>query len=135
MPQPVFGKQKGYIVLISVLLVSAIGAAISIAVILLGLGSSRSSFAVQQSRQAASAANACVEEALQQIRENSNFSGNDTLTVGQGSCSYAVASLGGQSRYIAASGTAGTIVRKSRVNIDAITPIINVVSWEEVADF
>ena len=127
--------QSGYIVLISVLVLASAGAAISIAVILLGLGSSRSSFAIEQSKAAAGLANACAEEALQQIREQTGFTGAGNLTLGNGTCAYNVSDLGGSSRRITASGTAGTIVRKASIDIDAINPQINVVSWQEVADF
>lgn len=135
MHPPACVKQKGYVVLISVLVVSAVGAAISVAVILFGLGSSRSSFSMSQSGQARSLANACAEEALERIRENAVFTGSGSLTLGQGICEYNVANLGGQNRLVTASSTVGTIVRKARVSIDAINPKINVVSWEEVADF
>ncbi len=126
---------SGYIVLISVLVVSAVGAAVAMAVILFGLGSSRNSFSLEQSAQSRSLANACAEEALQQIRDNSSFSDNSSFPLGQGLCEYNVADLGAENRFITASGTVGTIVRKSQVSIDAINPVINITSWLEVADF
>lgn len=126
---------NGYIVLISVLVVSAVGVAVSIAVILFGLGSSRSSFSMEQSSHGRSLVNGCADEAMERIRENTAFTGSGSLTLGQGICEYNVANLGGQNRLVTASSTVGTIVRKARVNIDAINPKINVLSWEELADF
>jgi hypothetical protein len=127
--------RSGYITLISVLVVGAVGISITTSLLLLGLGSSRSSFAIQQSYQAHALANACIEEALQQIEDLTSFSGTGNLSLGQGLCTYTVTSTGGQSRTITAVGTVDTITRKSRVTIDKIKPQINVVSWQEVADF
>lgn len=128
-------SSRGYITLVSVLIIGAIGLAISLSLILLGLGSSRSSFASQQSNQAWALANACAEEGLQQITDSTPFVGTNTLTLGQGSCTYTVTSQGGSNRTIEASGSVGTIMRKVKVIINAINPQIIVSSWLEVDDF
>lgn len=128
-------KKGGFITLISVLVVSAVAVAVTLSLILLGIGSSRTSFAVQQSNQAKALANACAEEALQQIRDSTPFVGSGNLTLGQGTCSYTVTSQGGQNRTITASGTVGTVVRKTKVIINNISPTITVTSWQEVSDF
>lgn len=130
-----YNNRSGYITLISVLIVGAVGVAITLSIILLGVGSSRSSYAVEQSYQAKALANACAEEALQQIRDSLPFTGSGNLTLGQGACTYMVTNQGGQNRAIIASGTVGTIVRKVKIIIDKINPTIQVVSWQEVADF
>ena len=127
--------RSGYIALITVLITGAIGVAIATSLLLLGLGSSRTSFALEQSNQAKSLANACSEGALQQIRDSTPFTGTGNLTLGQGSCNYIVTSGGGQNRTIASTGTVGSIVRKVKITIDNINPSINVTSWQEVADF
>ncbi len=125
---------NGYITLISVLVVGAVGVAIATSLILLGVGSSRTSFAVEQSNQAKALANACAEEALQQIRDSTPFIGTGSLTLGQGTCSYTVTSQGGQDRTVTASSTVGTIIRKVKVIINNINPLITPTSWQEVAD-
>lgn len=126
---------RGYITLISVLVVGAVGVTIALSLILLGLGSSRTSFAVEQSNQAKALANACAEEALQQIRDSTPYTGSGNLSLGQGTCSYTVTSQGGQNRTIVSTGTVGTIVRKVKIIITKINPNITVSTWQEVADF
>ena len=126
---------KGFITLISVLIVGVVGVAITVSLILLGLSSSRTSFAVEQSNQAKALANACAEEGLQQIRDSFIFTDSGNLSLGQGTCSYTVTDQGQQNRTIIASGVVGTITRKVRVIIDTINPTIQVVSWQELADF
>lgn len=128
-------KQSGFIVLITVLVIGAVSAAIAVSVLWLGVGDSRSSFALEQSNQAKALANACSEEGLQQIRDSTSFAGTGSLTLGQGTCSYTVTSQGGSNRTITSTGTVGTISRKVKVIIGQINPDINMTSWQEVADY
>lgn len=130
-----FSEEKGYVTLLSVLILGAIGTAIAVSLLLLGVSSSRTSFALEQSNQAKALVNTCAEEALQQIRDSTPFTGTGNLTLGQGTCSYTVTSQGGHNRTITSSGTVGTILRKVKILIDTINPSINVTSWQEVADF
>ena len=127
-------NKKGYVALITVLITGAIGVAIATSLLLLGLGSSRTSFALEQSNQAKALANACAEEALQQIRDSTAFTGTGNLTLGQGSCAYTVTNDGGENRTVTASGTVGTVVRKIKIIVNTINPAINLTSWQEVAD-
>ena len=125
----------GYITLISVLIVGAVGTAITVSLFLFGIGFSRTSFALEQSNQAQALANMCAEDALQEIRDSTPFTGSGNLTLGQGTCDYTVVNDGGQDRTITTFGTVGTITRKVSITIDAINPDINIATWQEVADF
>lgn len=135
MHQLAYDNQRGYITLISVLVVSTISVAITVSLVLLGVGSSRSSFALEQVNQAKALANLCAEEALQEINDSTPYTGTDNLTIGQGTCTYTVTNTGGQNRTITASGTVDTIIRKVSISIDAINPNINITSWQEVVSF
>lgn len=128
-------RSNGFITLISVLVVGAVGIAITLSLILLGLGLSRTSFVIEQSSQTKALANACAEEAMQQIRDSAPFTGSGSLALGQGICAYTVTSQGAESRTITASGMVGTVIGKVKVIIDKISPVINIVSWQEVGDF
>ena len=128
-------NQKDYITLLSTLFLVTIGGVVAGSLILLGLGFSKFSFALEQSNQAKALSNACLEEALQQIQDSIPFTGSGSLSVGQGTCEFTVTSTGGQNRQITSTSTVGTVVRKVKVMIDKITPDINITSWQEVADF
>ena len=128
-------KTEGYVTLLSVLVVGAVGLAITVSLVLLGLGASQSSLSLEKSAQAKSLANACAEQALQEVRNDINLSGSGNLSLTQGSCSFTVANTGSESRLIIASGQAGKAVRKVKLNIDQINPQINILSWQELADF
>lgn len=127
--------KQGFITLISVLIVGAVGIAVAVSLILLGLSSSRTSFAIEQSNQAKALANACAEEALQQIRDSTPFvARSGSFLLEQGECIYSVTNEGGQNRNITVLATVGTIVRKLGVIINQINPTIEIVSWQELAD-
>lgn len=128
------GPRRGYITLVSVLVVGAVGAAICVSILLLGLAASRNGFVSEQSKQARVLADACGEEALQQLRDSTAFAGSGSLSFGQGSCRYAVTNLGGENRLVMASSTVGVVVRKERAMINKINPLIQVVSWQDIAD-
>ncbi|MDP2656076.1 MAG: hypothetical protein Q8P11_00740 [bacterium] len=131
-PQSWYNNKNGFITLISVLVVGAVGVAIAVSLLLLGLGSSRTSFALEQSDQAKALNNACAEEALQQIADSTAYTGSGNLALGHGSCIYTVTSQGGGNRTVTTSGTVGTIVRKSTIIITAVNPSITITSWQEV---
>lgn len=126
--------QPGYITLMAVILLGAIGSATVVSVLLLGLNSSRSSFALEQSAQARSYANSCGESALEKIAENSSYTGSNTLTFPNGSCSYLVQTSGGSIRTVSASSTVGNAVRKISLVTGTLSPSITLTSWQEVSD-
>ena len=127
-------KHGGYILLVSVLIIGAVAITVSTTLLLLGINSQQASFAFEQSAQARGLVNACAEEALQEIRDSTPFTGTSTLIFGQGSCEFEVTSQGGQNRTISASSTVDTTIRKVKVIITAINPQIIVSSWQEVSD-
>lgn len=128
-------SQFGYITLLAVLVVGAVGVATVTSLLLLGTDASRTSLALQHSATARALAHGCVEEALQEIHDDKNYDGTVTLPFTQGSCTYTVTRNGGENRTIISSGTVGNIVWKVQVMVDTIEPQINVTSWNDVADF
>ena len=126
-------SQGGYIALVTVLIVGAVGLSIGLALLLNGPDSQRSVLVFQQSVQARNLANACAEEALQQMHDNTSFTGTNSLSLGQGSCSYTITNTGGSARTIDASGTVGSVVRKSKVYATIGSSSISIASWQEVS--
>lgn len=124
--------QNGYIALITVLIVGAVGIAISMALLINGVDSQRATLVTQQSAQARNLANACAEEALQQIHDSTTFTGTNTLSLGQGTCTYIVTNTGSTTRTIDASGTVGNVVRKNQVYVTIGASSISITSWQEV---
>lgn len=126
-------RESGYIALLAVLIIGAAATAISLALLMTGTDSQRSTLAEQQSKQARSLAIACTEEGLQQIHDNTAFSGTNTLSLGQGSCIYTVTVTGGTTRSLTTSGTVGSIVRKIQTYVTIGSSSISITSWQEVS--
>ncbi len=127
-------KQPGYITLLAVLVVGTITLTISVSTLLLGLGSSKTSFALEQSNLAKALANTCAEEALEEIRESTTFAGTGNIVFGSDTCTYSVINNGGDNRSITVSGTVGDITRKAQIALNAINPSIQITSWQEVGN-
>lgn len=127
-------KRPGYVLLLSVLILSAVGAAITVSLLLLGLAASRTSFASARSIQARTLADACAEEALQQLRLSSSYLGSGNLTLGAGTCTYSVTDAGGGNRNITAAGTVGTVVRRISTSVTAYNPYLTLPNWQETAN-
>lgn len=120
---------KGYILLISVIIVGAIATSVAVALLFLGAGGSKSAISYQFSNQAKAGVNACVEAALEQIRENASYTGIGSLSFGGGSCTYTVA--GSLPKTITASSTFSGVVRRVTVTVSAVNPIISS-TWQEL---
>ena len=126
-------SSNGYIALIAVLIIGAASLATSVALLTAGTDSQRATLINQQSLQARQLAQACAEEALQQLHSNTSFSGTNTLTLGHGTCSYTVTNTGSTTRTIDASGTVGSVVRKAKAYATIGGSSISITSWQEVS--
>jgi hypothetical protein len=125
---------RGYIALLSVIALGAVGLAVTTSLLLTGLLSSRTNFTMQQKIQARMAATSCAEEALRQILDTEITSGTGTLMFETGSCTYTVTSTS-SSPLVQAQGVSGTAVSKINVILASSTPRIKLSSWQEVEDF
>jgi hypothetical protein len=125
--------KSGFAVLLSVLVLASIGTIITASLLTLGTNSTQTSASLQSSEQARGVANACAELALQRLVTSSSFVGTGNLTLGQGSCTYAVTQANATTGVINATGTVGTVVRKVQIRI--ALPTLIIASWQEVGDF
>lgn len=126
---------RGYIALLSVIIVGAIGTAVILSIMLLGVSTTKTDFSVQQGGSAKVLANSCGEEALQKILETGTTSGVGNIAIGQGVCSYTITSQNGQNITINASGITGSVTSKLKIILSTTTPTIVLSSWQEVGDF
>jgi len=125
--------QDGYIALLMLLIVGAATTAIALVLLTTGTDAQRSSLVTQQSVQAVQLANACAEEALQQMHDTTSFTGTSSLTLGAGSCTYTVTSTGASTRTITTTATVGATVRKLAVYATIGSSSISVTSWQDTS--
>lgn len=129
-----FCFRDGYIALMTVLIAGLAATSITVSLLLLGTSETKMVISQEVSHRAKAYANACAEEALQQIRSSTGFSGSGVIPFGADSCSYTVTNTGGENREITAIGNASSAVRKIKITITIIVPLIIISSWQEVAD-
>jgi len=125
-------NESGYIALISVLIAGAAATAICLSLLTTGTDSQRSMLIEQQSKQARSLAIACAEEGMQVIHDNIAYSGTNSLSKGQGTCTYTVSVTTGTTRTLNTSGTVGNVVRKIQAYVTIKSTSISITSWQEV---
>ncbi len=123
---------SGYVALIAVLVIGAASLVISLALLTTGTDGQRATLVTQQSTQARNLAVTCAEEALQQMHDNTAFTGTNNLSVGLGNCIYTVTNTGGSARTIDVSATVGSVVRKIQVYATIGASNISIISWQEV---
>lgn len=129
-------QSQGYILLIGMIIIGAIGIMILVSNLLFGTASTDNSADVISSSEARFLADACAEEGLQQIKLNNSFVASGTLNLSGDSCFYQVSNLGGNNRQIdvIATSTQSTTqsTKRLRVLINALSPKINISSWNEI---
>ncbi len=130
-------RERGaYVFLISVLFVGAIAMSTAATLVVLGVGSMKSSMTTVQSVQAMHHAETCVERALRSLRTSVSYAGNETLTLTNGSCVLMpIGGSGNMNRTICAKGIVGNVVRRVEVQVSSLRPTGTISSWQEVADF
>lgn len=121
----------GYITLLSVVIFSAVSVAIVTTVLFLGSQSLSSSRDQELGAYGRQILDACIEEALERIKDLESFTGFGSLSFGNGTCSYQVTNNGGTNRTVTASSTSGTIVRKAQATLNQINPTIHITSWSD----
>jgi hypothetical protein len=127
----IHNTKKGYVALITVVILGVVATVVATSLVLLGLGHSRSALSENQTSQAKTAADACAEDALRQIRLSSSYTGTGNLTLTGATCSYTVTNTGGTTRQVVSSGVSGPNTRKNTILISALSPNIVFTSWQE----
>ncbi len=138
MRRPTYGNTKdnsGFAVLIGVLIVGAFGVAVALYLVLSGLYSYQNSFVREQSLRAKTLANSCAESALNHVQLCSIINGAGSVQIDNDVCNYEIIINSEQGRIIQATATVGTSIRKVKLIVSQIDPLIIVDSWQEVADF
>lgn len=134
MTQP--SSRSGFVLLITVLIVGAIGTAILSSLLLLGISANKVSLSVQESAQALAAAQACAEYALLQLRDSPNYAGNQTIILDGHACEIrTINGTGNTNRSLCVEGRAGDSYRRLEIVVDTILPVTKVFSWQEVPLF
>jgi len=124
--------QRGFIALITILIILSIVLAVGLGLSSLSISETKMSLQKNLSSQAYYLANLCAEQALMELKEDSNYIGNETINMENGNCS--IFPIEGNWT-VKISATSAGQVKKMKIIISQIDPEIIIDSWSEVADF
>ncbi len=125
-------NQKGYVALLGVIVIGAAATTIAVSLLIAGADFARMGLSLEQSAQSRALVDACAEEALQNIRDNEDFSGNGSLTLEGDACDYSVAIEEGENRTIQVNAQVDQVTRKLEIKLNQLNPKLNVTSWQEL---
>lgn len=129
-------QHRGYIFLLSVLVVGTISLAVTASVLLLSTSAARTGLSLKHSSEALALAQACAEHALLRLRGDSSYSGNELLDLGNGTCEIlAVGGTGNENRTICTEGIRGDTARRMEILVLRLFPSVTITSWQEVSLF
>lgn len=130
--------KRGYLLLISILIIGAIASVITVSLILLGNSSERTSFSVDESVRARNASEACAEYALLALQNDPAYTGNATITTFTKtlSCSIlAIQGTGNWNRTICTQSQVGSAISRLEIVVETLLPQTHIASWQEVPTF
>jgi hypothetical protein len=131
-------KQPGYVLLLSVIFLSVIAATIAGSFLLLGLAHGQTNFALQQAAQARGLAEACAETALNNLQQDPNYAGNETLAItADGSCNILPISFSDPVYTIQTKATVGPAIKNLLITAESQTAtsssstLMHIDTWQE----
>ena len=127
------GNQNGFVALISVLVIGAIGASVAVAILLFGVISTQNGQVLQESARARYLADSCAEIALQRLLRDPSYAGGESVEFGGGVCDItSVNHVGEGVVEFRTSGTFNSVVRRVEVRTSQLRPHIQISLWQEV---
>ena len=136
-----FKNNEGYVALMSVLVISAVGLIIAVSLLTTGMIHQHSSFAIEEGYAASALAKACSNVALEKIRLNAAYLGSESVNFENNHCDILPISKDEDTYTINIEGIVGTARRKNKVMVsrteDPDTKVVtmSIELWQEIADF
>lgn len=130
-------NQQGYILLVSVMILGAAAIAIVLALLVIGVEDNLDSGNYYAGRSAHMFATNCMEDALEKLKENVNYTGNETLAFPKGeTCTIlTIQGSGNSNRKIQTQSNVHGAIQKVQVTVATVSPQMVLTRWEEVVDF
>ncbi len=132
----VSADRPGYIFLISVLFIGSISVATVASLLLLGWAAEQNGKTFAESTQALEMAKSCLELGVQNLREDLNYAGDETITFSQfNNCTLLpIQGSGNSERIICSEGNAGPNKKRIKMVLVEVLPVPIVSGYEEMSD-
>lgn len=122
--------KKGYVAILVVLIIAAVGILLAVTISLIGVGGVQSSLALSQGEQSLDFSEGCAEDALLKLWTSASYAGGN-ITRPEGTCTITVASS--SNVYTITAGTTATnYARTVQVVVTRATSTLAVSSWTEI---
>lgn len=131
-------SQNGYIILMSVIILSALGAAVVSTMLILALSHGQSGSAAADGVRANALAEGCAESALNSLREDGNYGGSENIVLTSGDCSILQIEFQDSVYTIKTSAASAEAVSKILITAqraEGPPAYMQIVSWQPVTDF
>jgi len=126
-------KKGGYVSMLTLVILMIVVLTVTVTVITVLIDNTISYTTMSKSDKARANADACVEVAINKVKEDLAYIGNETITTDHGSCEIvSVGGSGNSNRVISASGLYQSVTRKVIVVINTVNPVTSITSWKEV---
>jgi len=90
----------------------------------------------QESHKALALANLCAEQALMKLESVLNYNGSESIIIDGETCDILlITGSGNLNRIVKTQSTVSGYTHKVKVKISQVSPIMQISSWETVADF
>lgn len=124
-------KIKGFSTLYIVIILGSVSLSLSLMLSTSSFLSVKSGSIIKSGFQAKALVGACAEVSLETIREDNNYTGSNSVALGENICNYTISNTGGTNRSIIISGTIGGTISKLQIMTNTFNPI-NISSWQEM---
>jgi hypothetical protein len=131
----------GYVALMSVLIISAVGTIVAISLLTLGMLNQYTSLTLEQGYKAQALANACANVALEKIHLDVDYLGNENIYFDTNSCNILPINKDENTYTVNTRGIVSSAFLKNKIIVtraedpETLEVTLTLVSWQEVADF
>lgn len=126
-------KVDGFVTLVSVIVLGAIGVLVVTTNLSVNTDTTIILSVYEESKQAKALADTCAEVALENLKDDVNYAGNETLNLFDGSCDIStITGSGNAPRSFNTTGNFETQVYKLSIALGEINPFITITTWEEI---
>ncbi len=131
----------GYVALISVIIVSTVGAIVVISLLNISMSLGLSSQILDEGYSARALSLACANVALEKVRLDSSYVGDENIDFVEGNCSIWPVLENTGVYTLNVSGMVGSVTKKSDIRVlrdedpDTSMVSLDIQSWQDVADF
>lgn len=131
-PKRLYTNRDGFVALVSVLVLGAVGLDLAVSLLMLGLDTGRTALAYTQAVQASGLASACADAGLSELKAAVACEADGNLQFGSGTCEFTAAVGGGYACQLTATGTVENVVRHMQVNLSQVDPSLTVANWRQI---